>query len=568
MFILKEQEFLTPEEQREVISLQAELTDHLYPPIAVGDTDNMAEKAKEYKQYEDALNRRNALLAAAEERYIASIIDDKSKILANAAEIINAVSQRDYRNETAPQNKRMKEDIAKCKKYAAEATDEKYRKIWADLAKNNAELLNLYYSFNFQSVRNFLDTLVSTEREALRKGGHSVEELDKMLDARAAQFYPNKDHKRTIKPEQLEAYNETAGIEQLSLFERRFMPMLQGQLTTGLMPISTKGLQADKLRGGATEIKKSDTHTIVIKGYDKLQGELGVSAKKLLDTGVVMLTQRNSYGTDKADPVVYIDLLEYAKANGYKVDRQIVETPEEAAKQEARIADTLKELKIKLRQDIEYISSIYQTATETRGKDKLDFRMLRLLSSGSVLKGKIRLNFDPEAAQYLSQAYIMQYPIALLKHDNRNPNSYAIGRKIAYHNSMDNNQIAGTANTLSVLSLLEAAPEIISLSELQGQGRRDWKRKIKAKLEKALDDNISIGYLSRWEYHSTSKGRLTREQAAELSPEEYHALYVDFVVVDAPDQSERLAAKSERKRLAAAAADKPKRKRGRPKKSE
>lgn len=549
-YISKCKEYYTPAEREEADALALKLDTYMF---------SKENSPLSQEEFREILQRYNALTDTVEERYIASIAEDKEKILSNASEIIAAFSQRDYRRETIDTNRRLKEDIEKNLAAAREATDEKRRALLEDIVESNKKLLLDYYSFNFQSVRNFINNIVETERKALKRGGHGEAELDKMLDERAAQFYPNKDHKRTIKSEQLEAYNETAGIEQLSLFDRRFMPMLQGQLTTGLMPISTRGLQADKLRGGAAVIKKSDKHTIVINGYDKLHGELGVSAKKLLDTGVVMLTQRNSYEAENPDPVVYIDLMEYAKANGYNVSRYVVDTSEEATAQEERIAVLLKNLTFRILRDIAYISSISQTIIEKKGKNVVEGSVRRILYKGDVKNGKIRLVFDNEAAQYLSQAFIMQYPVALLKHDNRNQNSYAIGRKIAYHNSMRNNIKAGTANTLGVFSLLEAAPEIQSLVELHSKGRRDWKLQIKSKLEKALDDNVSIGYLSRWEYHSNSRGRLTREQAAELSPEEYLALYVDFAVVDPPDASEI---------LAAVEADKPHRKRGRTKKSE
>ena len=72
-------------------------------------------------------------------------------------------------------------------------------------------------------------------------------------------------------------------------------------------------------------------------------------------------------------------------------------------------------------------------------------------------------------------AYIMQYPTALLKHDNRKPNAYVIGRKMAFHNSNDQNRAAGTDSTLSVKSLLAAAPEIPTIDDIKARGQRSWK---------------------------------------------------------------------------------------------
>lgn len=66
-------------------------------------------------------------------------------------------------------------------------------------------------------------------------------------------------------------------------------------------------------------------------------------------------------------------------------------------------------------------------------------------------------------ANYLNQAYIMQYPLELLAISECNPNAYPIARKLALHHSIDNNHKKGTANIISVAKLLESAPEIPSI---------------------------------------------------------------------------------------------------------
>ena len=569
MILIKEQATLAEQEEFNRLDELCHKYLSLDMGRAIEDIDAEAFRVA-HSDFTSALERRNEIAWTVTERYIASIIHDKELILSNAAEIIAAYDASDYRAEVAKIRNDLKNQIEKCAAEAANPeTDEKKRELYRKLKKRNQELLS-HYAYTYECVRVFLSNIVQNERDALKRGGYeeTEAELDALIDKRAAEIFPKRGKRKPLTKADVETYNAAIG-QQLSLFGAKFMPMLQGTLTSGLMPISTKGLTPDKLRGGDAITKPKEDYTIVIKGYDKLQGDLGVSAKKILDTATVALTQINSYAEDNPlliNPTVEIDLVEYARANGYKVDRQPVETPEEAARQEARITEALKELKTKLNRDLDYISNISQTFTEAKGKNKGDYVMLRIISSHSIKRGKIRINFDADAARYLSRSYIMQYPTALLMHDNRNPNSYAIGRKIGYHNSMDNNQIVGTSNTLSVTALLDAAPEIITYDALKAQGQRNWKEKIKSKLEKALDDNITVGLISRWEYSTRDHTPLTREQAAELTAEEYLSLYVDFTVIDAPDQSERLAAKAEKKRLAAA--DKPKRKRGRPPKDD
>ena len=130
----------------------------------------------------------------------------------------------------------------------------------------------------------------------------------------------------------------------------------------------------------------------------------------------------------------------------------------------------------------------------------------------------------------------------LLKIDNRNPNAYAIGYKIALHNSIDNNYIHGTNNTLSVKSLLKSAEQIITIDELYENGQRNWKEKIKKRLESSLDTLVKIGYLSKWEYRDTKTGKVyTKKQADNFTWESYILLMVDWITAKDTDQEERRA---------------------------
>ena len=201
------------------------------------------------------------------------------------------------------------------------------------------------------------------------------------------------------------------------------------------------------------------------------------------------------------------------------------------------------------------------------GRNRGDFAKYSFISSFRVRGTTLILNFDIEIARYLVQSYQMQWPPALLLHDNRDPNSYAIGRKLALHHSMDNNAAVGTDCTISVKSLLAEAPDISTIEELRAKGQRNWKRLIKEKLEAALNKNITTApLLKRWEYRSPSTGATyTPETASGLSWEDYSQLMVDFVMAEEPDQTARRAARAQEK--AAAAQEPPKKKRGRPRKN-
>ena len=84
----------------------------------------------------------------------------------------------------------------------------------------------------------------------------------------------------------------------------------------------------------------------------------------------------------------------------------------------------------KIRRDLHDLASILWTGEETKGRNKGDYKEMRIISSHSIRNGNIKINFDIDAAAYLTNAYMMNYPTALLKIDNRKPNAYEIGRKI------------------------------------------------------------------------------------------------------------------------------------------
>ena len=353
-----------------------------------------------------------------------------------------------------------------------------------------------------------------------------------------------------------------------NLLASNYLPMLNGAPSNDLMKLTKKDFHVDGFTKNATVTTK-DGHKITIERFDKLQGILSTSAKKILDTALLYLTSGNYYRGSRASimPTVEIPLKEYGEACGYQLTPQKMDTPEEQEKENRRVNDRIKDLKKNVRRDLHDISSIVWSGEEIRGRNKGDYKEMRMISSHSISKGLIRVNFDIEAATYFVNAYIMQYPTALLKQDNRKPNTYVLGRKMAFHNSNDQNRAAGTDSTLSVKSLLAEAPEIPTIDDIKARGQRNWKDKIKRPLEIALDENISVGLISKWKYRDPKTGHTyTAETAQPLTWTQYNRLMIDFVMIDAPEQAERRKAKAEAARQAAADKEKTRGKRGRPRK--
>lgn len=355
-----------------------------------------------------------------------------------------------------------------------------------------------------------------------------------------------------------------------NLLSSPYLPMLNGALVSDFMQINTRGLAADKFSKRAVYVTK-DGHKFTIEHFDKLLRALSTPAKKILNTAIMFLTASNYYNTDRITPTVEIPLIEYGEKCGYQLTPQTMATPEEQAAENKAVQNRINEFKKDVRRDLRDIAETKWTAEETRGRNKGDYAEMRIISSHRIIKGLIRINFDVDAAAYLVQSYVMQHPTALLAVDNRNPNAYVLGFKIAQHNSMDANAARGTNNTLSVESLLAAAPEIQSIDDLKAKGQRNWKDKIKRPLENSLNELINVNVLSKWEYRDPTTGTTyTPETALPLTWTQYNRLMVDFIMVNAPDQSDRREAKEQAAAEAAAKAaadkEKPRKKRGRPSK--
>ena len=287
----------------------------------------------------------------------------------------------------------------------------------------------------------------------------------------------------------------------------------------------------------------SDGNKVQIENYDKLQSTLGTPAKKLLDVATVYLTDGNFYRgrRENITPTVEIPLIEFGEACGWNLTPATMETDDEQREENRRASERVKAFRKSVRRDLHDISSVVWSGTETKGRNRGDYREMRLISSHSIRNGIVRINFDIDAAAYLVNAYMMQYPVAALL-GTHTATAYDIGRKMALHNSIDNNHSRGTNSTLSVRSLLASATSIQSYEALRARNQRNWKDKIKRPLEAALDELVSVGLLVRWEYRDPkTQDTYTAEAAQPLRWTQYDRLMVDFVMVDPPDQSERRA---------------------------
>lgn len=161
-----------------------------------------------------------------------------------------------------------------------------------------------------------------------------------------------------------------------------------------------------------------------------------------------------------------------------------------------------------------------------------------------VKNGVAVFKFSFDMAEYLSNAYIMPYPEALLTVNTHNhPYSIPLGWKLcALHNM---NFGKPTQNTTTVKTLLAAAKGIPRYENIAAEG--EIYRRIISRLDRDLAALVKAGVLSEyWYYKKDDTTKIKGDQLGLLSYAEFSALHVHYELKDYPDQTPRLEAKSKR----------------------
>ena len=300
--------------------------------------------------------------------------------------------------------------------------------------------------------------------------------------------------------------------------------MLNGTATNAFSIIGRKAkpTRINQLADNEATIEKGDFKVFIEKYSNKKTLKVGVV--KLLDILAIKLTKLNHYKAKDANTLkrtVTFSLDEYMTFLDIK-----------------DVKDARKRLK-------EALDTLYSISLEweekSRGEVK-NYTKMRICESQGINRGIASFTFTADMANYLNQAYIMQYPLELLAISERNPNAYPIARKLALHHSIDNNHKKGTANIISIAKLLEVAPEIPSIETVRAVNG-SWGERIKGALEKALD---TISDIIPWEYSNSKGAPLTDSQLDISDYDTFIKLYIKFDILGAPDPTERLEEKKKR----------------------
>ena len=211
--------------------------------------------------------------------------------------------------------------------------------------------------------------------------------------------------------------------------------MLHGNGTTLFSQIITASALPDiDMLTGIIKYKKGSLNLTIDQG-ENFDSDISIRTHKLFDVLVLVLSSENTYrcSVSKLKTQVSISLDEYLALCGKHQTK--------ASKDELRKAVS-KELKLLRNISIEW--------DEPHGNKLQHFPKRDLCEEGKIINGYIVVNFTSQMAEYLTHAYVTQYPLALLAIDGRQRAAYYAGKKLAFHYGLKQNRAKGSYNCLSV----------------------------------------------------------------------------------------------------------------------
>lgn len=382
------------------------------------------------------------------------------------------------------------------------------------------------FSLNLQYIKPVLEKIGSIQRDffnsvqwetlqniAKRLKEMTPEEMETLVEEVNKEETLSTKKKKSKKTSKLDKIVHDAQQKALLELKEPYIAMLNGTATNQLTNININSIPPtiDVITGNATI--EQGTLKVFIDKYSELKG-VRTSTLKLLDICTMYLTNQNTYrgNNEKINTNVAIPLEQYMSLCGIPLTKP--------SKDKTRR---------KVKEDLETLFHMSLEWTESSGKKTKDFAKMRICDKIAIVRGNINFNFSKDMARYLTNAYIMQYPIELLKVDERNSNLYPLGRKLLLHYSIDNNKKKGTSNIISVKALLEVCPNIPTYEKVMSEGRQ-LDQRIRTPLEKALD---TLNFIN-WEYSNSKGVSLTEEQILSTDYKTFKNLYIKFNVIGFP----------------------------------
>ena len=370
---------------------------------------------------------------------------------------------------------------------------------------------------------------------------------------------------------------------------KNYIPIPYNKAVAAMTIMDSKGSKTDIAGNMIIETKGVKMQ---IANFADVSAAFNISTSKLLIAGIIRFTQLNNIGDmryNRTKTEILIPVEEYALLCGYDVEERLTNTQDEERKEKNRVKNLLKYVRKEIDKDLELLYNA-SVSFKTNNGDYADIRIIT--KKGITNRGKyIQMRFEEDFAKSLKVCRVSMFPVNLFK--VKNPVAFRIGVAMSNHYNNDNNLIAGTADRMKIETLLEYSglPTLGEVRRLKGS----WRQKIQKPFEDALEILHHESMLDNYSYVQTGGIEISELNADSdyykidadyqfPDFETWAGLLVKFKLHEAIDHTERIEQKQAEKEEAKANKKKkvgrpkkeidsttpttPKRKRGRPKKTE
>ena len=286
---------------------------------------------------------------------------------------------------------------------------------------------------------------------------------------------------------------------------------------------------------------------VTLTNYDELVARWRPSTKKLLEFAVIQLTAQNHFpagyltsatgeiDTKRDNPdinrFVSFTLEEWQEVQGAPLTKATEDETRERVKADARtiLNTTLEWEEVSKRTIAERQKAAKDGVIKKRRRH---WKGVNLVTAAEIEDNKISIAFSPEMANYLLNSYITQYPIGLLTIDDRNPNAYAIGRKLTEHFYNASNKRNGRNGILSVSAILECT-DLPTAEQVKKNDKGNYKQRIIDPFIKALQASEKAISL-QWSFSNAGGEDLRPDQHPDKRITDFESAYILFSLPEKP----------------------------------
>ena len=256
--------------------------------------------------------------------------------------------------------------------------------------------------------------------------------------------------------------------------------------------------------------KHKKNEIITIENYQRVKNGLRPSTFKILDIMQIELAKNNTYANiDNANNCVKMPIKSIMRLLCKKYCK----------------TKFLNEL-------YEDLNTLYAIVFNWEGKKsggkKYKLNNARLCYCMPVVRDdNLIFTFNPIVAEVLITGFVMQYPAALLKTDNRNETVYIIGKflcEMYFNNSNIKNKCFNFVSTEAICKRCN-----INIDTIRKSTARNISERIIGRINNALDVLVKSGVISDWKY--VGKNKMVEVSCKEkMSYNDFIKLYVNFTV--------------------------------------